>query len=226
MESIFVSHSKEDKQIIHFLLEAFAGTKVKPVFEEFETELPKGKAAEKITQDINTSNAVFVLLSETVESLKHTRDWITWECGTAQNKDIWIFEPFNSFGKISIASPRVTHLVRYGITESWRSYIRNVIHSYDASHVLPTLAGATAAGAALVEKDRATGAVAGFFAGLAGLVIRDMAKPTFGISISCWNCKSNYRVHLPKDSGEFRCATCNSICTLPSAQMKQVGIKS
>ena len=48
MATIFVSHSKSDKDAIHFLLEAFAGTKVKPVLEEFESGIPIGNAAHKI----------------------------------------------------------------------------------------------------------------------------------------------------------------------------------
>ena len=76
MAQIFISHSKQDKDIIHFFLEAFAGTKVKPHLEELEKELPTGVNAKKIQGDIQDSNAIFVLLSENVENLKHTRDWV------------------------------------------------------------------------------------------------------------------------------------------------------
>src|SRR5688500_11929605 len=112
MAQIFVSHSQRDKESIHFLLEAFAGTKVKPQLEEFEKTPPSGVTAHKITQDIQVSNAVFVLLSERVETLPHTRDWVAWECGTAMNKEIWVFEPFEALGKIRIVIPRFDHYVR------------------------------------------------------------------------------------------------------------------
>jgi len=83
MAQIFVSHSSRDENIINLFLKAFSGTKVKPVLEEFEGEPPAGVIAEKIKRHIDASHAVFVLLSVHVESIKHTRDWINWECGVA-----------------------------------------------------------------------------------------------------------------------------------------------
>lgn len=109
MAQIFFSHSKQDKDIVHFFLEAFAGTKVKPHCEEFEAQPPRGIGAEKTAADIQASNAIFVLLSENVEKLHHTRDWVAWECGTALNNDIWVFEPVRSLNRVSVAVPRVTH---------------------------------------------------------------------------------------------------------------------
>ena len=122
MAQIFVSHSRKDTEIIHFFLEAFAGTKVKPHLEEFEREPPTGVTATKIQGDIDLSNAVFVLLSENVEKLSHTRDWINWECGTARNKQIWVFEPVTSFGKIRMVVPRFNHYALFEINAEWRKY--------------------------------------------------------------------------------------------------------
>jgi hypothetical protein len=39
MAQIFVSHSKDDKDLVDFFSKAVKGTKVKAVFEEFEKEL-------------------------------------------------------------------------------------------------------------------------------------------------------------------------------------------
>ncbi len=219
MASIFISHSKQDNDAKHFLLEAFAGTKVKPILEEFEPAVPSGVSATKIANDIKSANAVFVLLSETVQQLAHTRDWINWECGTAVNKDIWIFEPFEAHGRINIVAPRLTHFVRYSLHDSWRNYIRTIIDCYDDSHVFPTLAGTAGTGAAF-GKDPVAGALVGLSIGVAGLILHGMAKPTLGIGVNCWNCKSTYKVHLPTDIGDFRCATCNSNCRLALQQPK------
>jgi hypothetical protein len=122
MAQIFVSHSQRDTEIIHFFLEAFAGTKVKLHLEELEREVPSGVTAEKIERDIQVSNAVFVLLSENVEKLSHTRDWINWECGTAKNKEIWVFEPFECLGKIRVVVPRFNHYALFEGTEEWRKW--------------------------------------------------------------------------------------------------------
>src|SRR5713226_7371025 len=109
MAQVFVSHSRRDTEIIHFFLEAFAGTKVKPHLEELEKEIPSGLTAQKIERDIQSTNAVFVLLSENVEKISHTRDWMNWECGIARNKELWVFEPFESLGKISVVVPHFNH---------------------------------------------------------------------------------------------------------------------
>lgn len=174
MAQIFISHSKNDKEIIHFLLEAFAGTKVKPHLEELEKEVPSGVTAQKIEKDIQVSNAVFVLLSENVEHLKHTRDWVTWECGAAMNKPIWVFEPYESLGRISIVVPRFNHYALFQLTDEWRKYLREIIESYDDSHVLPTLSLSTGGGAFLNEKDRWTGGAIGFGIGLGTLLLKSL----------------------------------------------------
>lgn len=211
MAQIFVSHSQRDTDAIHFFLEAFAGTKVKPHLEEFEKDAPSGVTAQKISRDIQQSNALFVLLSETVESLPHTRDWINWECGTASNKEIWVFEPVESVGKISIVIPRFNHYALFERTPEWRKYLLAIIDSYDDSHVLPTLSATTGGGAMINEEDRGTGAAAGFAIGLVGLLLHNMTKPAFGIPVRCWKCCSNYRVHR---YGQFRCAVCNAYSIL------------
>jgi hypothetical protein len=210
MAQIFVSHSQRDKNIIHFFLEAFAGTKVKPHLEELEKELPTGVTAQKIEQDIQSSNAVFVLLSEDVENLKQTRDWVNWECGTAKNKDIWIFEPVESLGKIRIIVPRFNHYALFGRTDEWRKYLLSIIESYDDSHVIPTLSATTGGGALL-----GSGPV-GLAVGLVGLLLHSMSKPSFGIDVRCWKCFSNYKVH---QYGNFRCAVCNADSVLYQSQV-------
>lgn len=217
MAQIFVSHSQRDKDIVHFLLEAFAGTKVKPHLEELEKKIPSGVTAEKIIKDIRESNAIFVLLSENVEHLKHTRDWINWECGTANNKDIWVFEPAETLGKVRVVVPRFNHYVLFENTNEWREYLRSAIESYDDSHVIPVLSAATATGAAIHQKDPGAGAMVGFGVGLAGLILKDMTKPSVGIDVRCPMCSSNYKIHR---YGVFRCAACNADLIFHQPQIK------
>ncbi len=222
MAQIFVSHSQRDEDIINLFLKAFAGTKVKPVFQELEDRPPDGITAGEITNNIQQSNAVFVLLSENVEKLAHTRDWVTWECGTAVNKEVWVFEPYDKFGKIRIVVPRLNHYVRFKLDEQWRENLRFIIETYDDSHVLPTLAITAAGGAALNEKDPGTGAIIGLGIGLAKLFFEDRPRLTDEIpTIRCRNCTSIYRVYLPPEqdgSCYLRCPVCNadSIMRFPS----------
>ena len=211
MAQIFISHSQRDKPLIDFLLKAFAGTKVKPHLEELEKDLPTGITARKIQNDIQFSNAVFILLSENVENLKHTRDWIAWECGVANNKEIVVLEPSESLGRITVVVPRFNHYVRYDRTDEWRKYLRSFIESYDDSHVIPTLATTTSGGAILNEKDRGGGAAKGFMVGVGWLLLQGLTKPSYGTSVRCNNCASIYKVH---GYGNFRCANCNAFLVL------------
>jgi len=204
MAQIFISHSGKDKEIIDFFLRSFAGTKVKPHFEEFEKPVPTGVTADKIARDIQASNAVFVLLSENVEKLAHTRDWISWECGVAVQKEIWVFEPSGTLGKVSVVVPRFNHYGVFERDEEWRTYLLSIIDSYDDSHVLPTLTATTGGGALIGE---GVGAGIGFGVGLVALILRNMNKPSFGLSITCCKCQANYRVHR---YGNFRCPVCNA----------------
>lgn len=215
MAQIFVSHSQKDKDIIHFFLEAFAGTKVKPHLEELEKEPPTGVTADKIDRDIQASNAVFVLLSENVENLKHTRDWVNWECGVAKNKEIWIFEPFEALGRISVVVPRFNHYVLFERTLEWRQYLLSIIESHDDSHVIPTLAASTAGGALINEKKPGAGAAVGFAIGLGALILHDISKPSLGVDVKCWKCSSNYKIHR---YGKFRCPACNAASILERPQ--------
>ncbi|HKO59529.1 MAG TPA: hypothetical protein VJV03_00085 [Pyrinomonadaceae bacterium] len=216
MAQIFVSHSQRDKDIVHFFLEGFAGTKVKPHLEEFEKASPTGVTAEKIERDIQASNAVFVLLSENVEGLRHTRDWVNWECGTAKNKDIWVFEPLETLGKVRVVVPRFNHYALFERTNEWRKYLRSIIETYDDSHIIPALSASTAAGALFNERDRGTGAAAGFGVGLVGLLLHSVTQPSYGIDVKCLKCFSNYKIHR---YGNFRCAVCNADLMLNVTQV-------
>jgi hypothetical protein len=210
MAQIFISHSQRDDEIISFFLKAFAGTNVKPILQEFEKEPPERVTAGLTEQNIQKSNAVFVLLSENVENLKHTRDWINWECGTARNKQIWVFEPFESLYKIRVMIPRLNHYVRFVKNDDWRKYLRSIIESYDDSNVVPALSAGAGIGALLNEEDRVGGAAVGLALTIVGLLLNNQSKPSFGYQVRCPLCPSNYSIHMPDGTREFRCPNCNT----------------
>lgn len=205
MAQIFVSHSKRDKDLVDFFSNAFAGTKVKAIFEEFETILTGEITPYKVKQDIEYSNAVFVVLSQNVHDIPHTRDWVVWETGVAKNKDIWVFEPYSQYGSISVVTPYLRHYVIFCEAEDWLGYIRRIIESYDDSHVLPTLLLTTGIGALLGKGE---GAAVG---ALTGFAISDKSKVRpAGIVIRCFSCSSSYNVHVPQGTNIFRCPVCNN----------------
>lgn len=208
MAKIFISHSAKDESIKNFFLQAFAGTNVKPLFEEFEQEVPSGVNAQKIEADIRASNAVFVLLSKNTNSLTHTRDWIAWEqrTGSLNNKEVWIFEPAEAIGQLDVIFPTLNHYFVYEQTDESRKLIRTVISYYDDTHVLPVIAASAASGAALNEKDRGTGAWIGALVGIAGLAVRSLTQQKLGLPVKCFKCLSIYNIYR---TGQFRCPVCN-----------------
>lgn len=207
MAQIFISHSSKDTDLRSFFSNAFVGTKVIAIYEELEKIITNKITSKKIMGDIENSKAIFVILSENVQDLPHTRDWVVWETGIAKNKDIWIFEPHSQFWKIKIVTPYLRHYVLFDTSDSFYIYLRKIIESYDDSHVLPTVLVTGGIGAALAEEDKVGGATLG---ALAGLMIADKSKDRpNGIEIVCSNCFSTYNIHLSKVMKIFRCPVCN-----------------
>src|SRR5437868_4051194 len=149
MAQIFVSHSQKDSKIIDFVNKAFASTKVEGKYEEMEALLHGKRNSAQISADIAASNCIFVLLSKNVENLKHTRDWVVWESGNAKgvNKDVWVIEPFEECLQLSIVIPHLQHYVCFHYGNDWLLYLRNIIQSYDDSHVAKALIAGVSAGA-------------------------------------------------------------------------------
>ena len=219
MAQIFVSHSAKDRELVDFLSRAFAATQVKGVFEEFEALLKGPANAPRIFQDIQQSNAAFMLLGRHVEELKHTRDWVSHEGGIATaaalqgNKDIWVLEPIAESNSLSVVIPYLRHYVCFDPSDAaWQGYLMQVIASYDDSHVLKAM-GAGAATGAVVRK--AEGALVG---GVLGLMFAAMTSPTrpSGLPIRCPQCTSVYNVHLT--ALQLRCPVCNTWLDLAPQQ--------
>ncbi|MEK6406989.1 MAG: hypothetical protein AABN34_08510 [Acidobacteriota bacterium] len=197
-----------------FFSNAFAGTRVKAVFEEFEKIMTGELSAGKIAKDLEDSTALFLLLSENMESIPHTRDWVVWESGVGKNKDIWVFEPINQVGRISVAIPFLRHYVLYDLSDGSLGYIRKVIEGYDDSHVLTTGLIGSGIGALLATKDKGGAAAMG---GLAGLILSGLATKTerpVGKKVICQNCSSTYSIHVSPSQQVFRCPVCNKYLQL------------
>ena len=129
MAQIFISHSARDEQLKGFFNKAFATSSVNAKYEEIE-QLYKGTiTTEAIEQDITISSAVFALLSKTVDSLDHTRDWIGYEVGYAKgakggNKDVWVFEHINDAGRLTKVIPNFDHYVVHDTSDTALMYIK------------------------------------------------------------------------------------------------------
>lgn len=207
MARIFISHSRQDEDILSLFLRAFKGTGVNDIYREFENPVPVGAIAEIIGRDIEFSSAVFVLLSESVERLPFTRDWVLYECGAAgiKQKPVWVFEPYESLGRISVTIPRFEHYVRFKTDrqnrEVWRRYIRDIAASYSDD---PWLAKA---GLAILG-----GLMGGWPIAIGGFLLGSVLAPSVdhpaGYSTGCPQCQRRFVVHLPSPSDAFRCPAC------------------
>lgn len=200
---IFISHSQRDERIKDLFLRAFRGTGVTDVYREYEDAPPTGVKAEDITRDIEFSSAVFVLLGETVESLPHTRDWILFECGVAaaKQKSVWVFEPYDSFGKITTAIPRFDHYIRFNENDVWRQYIHQIVASHNDNPMLART-GLSLLGAWLFGWPVAIGIFL-----LSHGILKAPERPA-GYSTRCPTCQRIFIAHLPYEGDAFRCPNC------------------
>jgi hypothetical protein len=220
MGQIFISHSRRDEQTKSFFYSAFSGTAVLPIWMEYE-DAPTSSIDEIIERKLQASSAVFFLLSETVERIPFTRDWVLWENGKITNKDIWVFESEESLGRINVVLPRFHHYVRYRRTKPCRDYINSIVRSYDSSNLLSLAGTGAGLGAILSEEDRAAGAIVG---GLVGTVVEAIGRPKAptGFPVTCLNCSYTYAVHLTRGVNQFRCVRCNCILELRSQEFLSV----
>lgn len=207
MAQIFISHSQRDEQAKNFFYRAFSGTSVLPIWMEYEGE-PTSSIDQEIERKIQASGAVFFLLSESVEKILFTRDWILWENGKVTNKDIWLFEPEESLGEITVLLPRFRHYVRYQRTQPWRDYVNSIVKSYDDSSTLGWAGAGAGVGALLSAEDRGTGA---FLGGVVGTIVETVrrSKAPSGTPVTCLKCSYSYSVHVFDPARQFRCARCN-----------------
>lgn len=230
MAQIFISHSQEDKKIKRFFSDIFVGTNVRAVFEEFERFIKGEVTREDIARDIIQSRAVFILLSENIEHIRHTRDWILYECGVSCNKDVWVFEPASEYGKISVITPSLRHYVAFNMNKNWFGYIRKIVESYDDSQTLSTglVAGGLGAlvGSAISEEEDSNdgailGGIGGFILG-AALSNKSKNRPN-GVPAECIKCKSVYNIHVSIGTTLIRCPVCNQVLSINlNAQPKRM----
>ena len=189
MAQIFVSHSKEDKDIRLFFGDIFGKTRVEDRFIEYEKYQPP--AWNYIQQEIAKSVALFVLLGQNVQRLAHTQVWIGSETGAVPSgKEVWVFEHLQQICDVPI--PNVHHYMLYNYDMAFHDYIRAIVQSYDDSPTLPSALGGGAIGAAIGGPP---GAIIG------ALVLASITSPSRnrpgGEIIRCpnLNCQHVFRLH-------------------------------
>lgn len=152
---------------------------------EFENIYPP--AWEKIKNQIENSEAVFLLLGSNVRNSIYTQNWIAFEVGLAcaMGKEVWVFEQYGS--NIEFPIPYLTDYMIYDLQNpNHFNYVRNIIERYgEPIYLLP-------------------------------LFVDNRTKRNIpqGIAIECKyeNCKSKYFLHTQINS--FICPSCRQLLTL------------
>ncbi len=213
MARVFISHSEKDLELKNFIAGLFASSDVTAYFAEWEKVIDKNPVdGIKIENDIKQSDALFILLSQNVENLKHTRDWVQWETGIAKGagKEIWVFEPAGQLGSITVVTPSLHHLVIYATNDPWHTYLASAVRAFGKAKTVgvSTLLG-IAIGALLGgERGAVTGGALGL--GLSLAATDDLKKPA-GLDFKCGNCQGSFKIHVPERLQKLRCPICNSI---------------
>jgi hypothetical protein len=137
---VFISHSKDDPRL-GFFHKLFSGLETKAVWMEFECIKPP--AHESIKSFVNSSDALFVLLSDQLVDItrRHTANWVSFEIGLAANYrsqyvipmllqdriDVYVFEPLEE--RIDFAIPYCTYYMQYCDSMDNLQFLRELIES-------------------------------------------------------------------------------------------------
>ena len=136
MTKIFLSHSKEDKEMRDFFLKVFGLAGVQAVSVEFEYFPPP--PWQFIKNKMLSSDAIFLLLGPNViDRGIFTQNWISFEIGLAcqLRKEIWVFEQSNI--PVRFPVPYLDNYVLYDPeNRDHLNYIRSIIEAYK---VIPLL---------------------------------------------------------------------------------------
>ncbi len=210
MNEIFISHSKRDEQSIKFFNRLFSSTKVKAIYEEIDGLQGLEVNSNKIKIDIQNSSALFLLHDNLIESMSHTRDWITWECGIANslNKEIWMFEKSTQTRINKMVIPHVDNLIVYEPNnEDWIRYLLPIINKFEEFSTIATpVIGAAIV--ALISEDKVMGGLLGLSIG--ALLNKQNPVPNGEWFMCSKKCKSNFKIHIPPNQ-LFRCPICNEL---------------
>lgn len=127
-DQIFISHSKDDTDLLDELDRVFGKTGTKQYRASFEDQ--SAPVSEDLAEEINDSRAMFVVLGPNAHAKEHTKIWIGWEVGIAvqRNIPVWIIEDISSQARMPI--PGVTDYIMWNSDHGVdRRMFRDIIES-------------------------------------------------------------------------------------------------
>lgn len=138
-KKVFISHSRLDPRV-DFFHKIFSGLETKAIWAEYEDiyDFKWDRSPwEKIREQVNASDAVFVLLSHPLLNLVHTNNWVSFEIGLAANSrkllqprnlaglDVYVFEPIDE--QIDFPVPYCTYYMLYNTTTDHLDFLKRLI---------------------------------------------------------------------------------------------------
>lgn len=127
-DQIFISHSREDTDLLDDLDRVFGKVGLKQYRASFEDQIPP--VSDNLRNQINASKGIFVVLGRYAQGKTHTMIWIGWEAGIAIQAGIpvWIINDINSNVKLPI--PSLTDYVLWDSRdEEQKRVLRDVIET-------------------------------------------------------------------------------------------------
>lgn len=204
MSSIFISHSKNDTEIVNVFLRAFQDTRVNPILMEYEKS--QNPPWSEIRTKISLSSALFVLLGPNLKNSDYTQNWVNYEVGLADglNKQIWVFEDVKNETIFPI--PHVHHYLIYDQTRiESLDYLQNIVKSYSINS--DGFVGGLILGVAITKDP--IGAIIG---GLIGSQVNIPTKPT-GVRLQCPYNDCRVIFEFYNTNQQLRCPSCRRVMT-------------
>lgn len=100
----FLSHSREDKELVNRIYRVCSRARISPNIAEFE-EIGRGSlTARDIVQMVHRSRLFLLFITPNMMNSAYTQNWVSFELGCAygaktrpvpEPKDIYVFEPFD-----------------------------------------------------------------------------------------------------------------------------------
>lgn len=127
-DQIFISHSREDTDLLDELDRVFGKVGLKQYRASFEDQIPP--VSKNLKNQINESRGMFVVLGRRAQAQTHTMIWIGWEAGIAIQAGIpvWIVNDIKS--NVELPIPSFTDYVLWDSQDDeQKRTLRDVIHS-------------------------------------------------------------------------------------------------
>ncbi len=132
MDTVFVAHSKHDTPILSHMQQLIREAGINPIFYQYDINNVNETAWEQILSAIRQSQALFVILSDNLQSSPHTQNWVGMEVGIAcaQKKPVYVFE--NIRQPVLFPIPYLTDYVLYDLNNpQLRILISSVAQTYN-----------------------------------------------------------------------------------------------